>query len=279
MAPIATSASLHSIPASIRTRSVPHSSISFGCNSNLANSRLSAFGGLHVQNCNVSGSLKVEKSLQCHGSSMYQKGAGAGAGTVVAAKGDNPPIMPVVTTPDGQMDLSTVLFRNRTIYIGQFISPQVAQRVISQLLTLAAIDVHSDILLYLNCIGGSIYSTFAIYDCMKWIKPRVGTVGFGSVASQGAILLAGGEKGMRYAMPNTRVMIHQPQTGFVGDSEAVRHQMNAGLQNRHRIDMMYSAFTGQPLEKVQGYTERDRFLTAGEALDFGLVDALLDTVH
>ncbi|KAJ3698011.1 hypothetical protein LUZ61_001716 [Rhynchospora tenuis] len=277
MAPIATSASLHSIPASIPTRSVSHSSIRFVCNSKLANSRLPVFGGSHVQNSNISGSLKVEKSLQCHSSSMYWKGDGAG--TVVAAKGDNPPIMPVVTTPDGHLDLSTVLFRNRTIFIGQFISPQVAQRVISQLLTLAAIDVHSDILLYLNCIGGSIYSTFAIYDCMKWIKPRVGTVGFGAVASQGAILLAGGEKGMRYAMPNTRVMIHQPQTGCVGDSEAVHHQVNAGLQNRHRIDMMYSAFTGRSLEEVQRYTERDRFLTAGEALDFGLVDALLDTVY
>ncbi|KAF3323424.1 ATP-dependent Clp protease proteolytic subunit 6 [Carex littledalei] len=276
MASIATSAPLHSFPASCRTRPLSLSSISVGFSSKLANSRFTTFGGFCGQTWNVSASPKVEKSLCCQ-SSMY--GTGASTGTVVAAKGDNPPIMPSVTTPAGQMDLSTVLFRNRTIFIGQFISPQVAQRVISQLITLATIDEDLDILLYLNCVGGSIYATFAIYDCMKWIKPRVGTVGFGAVASQSALLLAGGEKGMRYAMPNTRVMIHQPQTGCAGDSMAVHHQMNAGIQNRHRIDMMYSAFTGRSLEEVQIYTERDRFFTAGEAMDFGLVDALLDTLY
>ncbi|MFQ6648656.1 hypothetical protein Gotur_020770, partial [Gossypium turneri] len=131
-------------------------------------------------------------------------------GAIEAKKG-NPPVMPAVMTPGGPLDLSTVLFRNRIIFIGQPVNSQVAQRVITQLVTLAAIDENADILVYLNCPGGSTYSVLAIYDCMSWIKPKVGTVCFGVAASQGALLLAGGEKGMRYAMPNARIMIHQPQ--------------------------------------------------------------------
>ncbi|WZZ47210.1 hypothetical protein YC2023_043469 [Brassica napus] len=107
------------------------------------------------------------------------------------------------------------------------------------------------------------------------IKPKVGTVAFGVAASQGALLLAGGEKGMRYAMPNTRVMIHQPQTGC-GD---VRRQVNEAIEARQKIDRMHAAFTGQPLETLQQYTERDRFLSASEALEFGLIDGLLETEY
>ncbi|ONK80286.1 uncharacterized protein A4U43_C01F15950 [Asparagus officinalis] len=198
---------------------------------------------------------------------------------VIEAKRGNPPVMPAVMTPAGPLDLSSILFRNRIIFIGQPINSQVAQRVISQLVTLATIDEDADILMYLNCPGGSTYSVLAIYDCMSWIKPKVGTVCFGVAASQGALLLAGGEKGMRYAMPNARVMIHQPQSGCGGHVEDVRRQVNEAVQTRHKVDKMYAAFTGQPLEKVQQYTERDRFLAASEALDFGLIDGLLETEY
>ncbi|KAL0651258.1 hypothetical protein Bca4012_093949 [Brassica carinata] len=198
---------------------------------------------------------------------------------VIEAKKGNPPVMPAVMTPGGPLDLSSVLFRNRIIFIGQPINAQVAQRVISQLVTLASIDDKSDILIYLNCPGGSTYSVLAIYDCMSWIKPKVGTVAFGVAASQGALLLAGGEKGMRYAMPNTRVMIHQPQTGCGGHVEDVRRQVNEAIEARQKIDRMYAAFTGQTLETVQQYTERDRFLSASEALEFGLIDGLLETEY
>ncbi|XP_061363588.1 ATP-dependent Clp protease proteolytic subunit 6, chloroplastic [Gastrolobium bilobum] len=199
-------------------------------------------------------------------------------GAIEARKG-NPPITPAVMTPGGPLDLSTVLFRNRIIFIGQPINAQVAQRVISQLVTLATIDADADILVYINCPGGSTYSVLAIYDCMSWIKPKVGTVCFGVAASQGALLLAGGEKGMRYAMPNARIMIHQPQSGCGGHVEDVRRQVNEAVQSRHKIDKMYSAFTGQPLEKVQQYTERDRFLSVSEALEFGLIDGVLETEY
>ncbi|KAJ0967801.1 hypothetical protein J5N97_024718 [Dioscorea zingiberensis] len=198
---------------------------------------------------------------------------------VIEAKQGNPPMMPAVMTPGGPLDLSSVLFRNRIIFIGQPVNSQVAQRVISQLVTLATIDEDADILIYVNCPGGSTYSVLAIYDCMSWIKPKVGTVCFGVAASQGALLLAGGEKGMRYAMPNARIMIHQPQSGCGGHVEGVRRQVNEAVQTRHKIDKMYAAFTGQPLEKVQEYTERDRFFSASEALEFGLIDGLLETEY
>lgn len=198
--------------------------------------------------------------------------------TIEAKKG-NPPIMPAVMTPGGPLDLSSVLFRNRIIFIGQPINSQVAQRVISQLVTLATIDGNADILMYLNCPGGSTYSVLAIYDCMSWIKPKVGTVCFGVAASQGALLLAGGEKGMRYAMPNARIMIHQPQGGCGGHVEDVRRQVNEAVQSRHKTDKMYAAFTGQPLEKVQEYTERDRFLSTSEAMELGLIDGILETEY
>ncbi|KAK6916554.1 Clp protease proteolytic subunit /Translocation-enhancing protein TepA [Dillenia turbinata] len=198
---------------------------------------------------------------------------------VIEAKKGNPPIMPSVMTPGGPLDLSSVLFRNRIIFIGQPITSPVAQRIISQLVTLATIDENADILVYLNCPGGSTYSVLAIYDCMSWIKPKVGTVCFGVAASQGALLLASGEKGMRYAMPNARIMIHQPQSGCGGHVEDVRRQVNEAVQSRHKIDQMYAAFTGQPLEKVQQYTERDRFLSVSEALEFGLIDGILETEY
>ncbi|XP_014491784.1 ATP-dependent Clp protease proteolytic subunit 6, chloroplastic [Vigna radiata var. radiata] len=205
-------------------------------------------------------------------------GASTSYGAIEASKG-NPSITPAVMTPGGPLDLSSVLFRNRIIFIGQPVNAQVAQRVISQLVTLATIDEKSDILVYINCPGGSTYSVLAVYDCMSWIKPKVGTVCFGVAASQGALLLAGGEKGMRYAMPNARIMIHQPQSGCGGHVEDVRRQVNEAVQSRHKIDKMYSAFTGQPLEKVQQYTERDRFLSVSEALEFGLIDGVLETEY
>lgn len=219
---------------------------------------------------NMSASKHNSCCFEIHGNSY---------GVIEAKEGSNPPIMPVVMTPGGSLDLSTVLFRNRIIFIGQSVNSAVAQKVISQLVTLATIDENADILIYLNCPGGSAYSILAIYDCMSWIKPKVGTVCFGAAASQGALLLAGGEKGMRYAMPNARIMIHQPQSGCGGHVEDVRRQVNEAVQSRQKIDKMYAAFTGQPIEKVQRYTERDRFMSAAEAMDFGLIDGVLETEY
>ncbi|KAK8942744.1 hypothetical protein KSP39_PZI009160 [Platanthera zijinensis] len=238
------------------------------------NARVNSIASVHLSG-KLGGScysdIKLNEEIPTHKTSRHD--------AIIEAKKGNPPVMPAVMTPGGPLDLSSILFRNRIIFIGKPVNAQVAQRVITQLLTLAVVDDKADIFIYLNCPGGSTYSILAIYDCMSWIKPKVGTVCFGVAASQGALLLAGGEKGMRYAMPNARVMIHQQQTGCGGHVEDVRRQVNEAVQSRHKIDKMYAAFTGQPLEKVQQYTERDRFFSSSEALEFGLIDGVLETEY
>jgi ATP-dependent Clp protease protease subunit len=185
--------------------------------------------------------------------------------------------MPAVISPSGATDLATLMLRNRVVFIGSPVNSEVAQTVISQLLTLAAIDDKEDIKLYINCPGGSTYSVMAIYDAMAWIKPDVSTVCFGIAASQGALLLAGGKKGKRFAMPNARIMIHQPQGGCGGTADDVRRQVNEVMSSRDKIDKMYSAFCNQPVERVRKFTDRDHFFSAAEACEFGLIDGLLET--
>eukprot|EP00271_Cylindrocystis_brebissonii_P005526 TRINITY_DN175_c0_g1_i1.p1 TRINITY_DN175_c0_g1~~TRINITY_DN175_c0_g1_i1.p1 ORF type:complete len:305 (+),score=62.05 TRINITY_DN175_c0_g1_i1:435-1349(+) len=195
----------------------------------------------------------------------------------MAARKKPPPIMPAVMTPVGPSDLMTAFFRERIIFIGSPVNGQVAQRVISQLMMLAALDEEQEIKIYINCPGGSTYSVMAIYDCMAWIKPDISTVAFGLAASQGAILLAGGTKGKRFAMPNARIMIHQPQGGCGGTSDDVRRQVNEMVSSRDKLDKMFASFTGQPLELVQMVTDRDRFFSAAEAVEFGLIDGVIET--
>ncbi|XP_066328796.1 ATP-dependent Clp protease proteolytic subunit 6, chloroplastic-like isoform X2 [Miscanthus floridulus] len=202
-------------------KSHPHLQPGYSCRRIGAKPRLGLRG---FQSVSHGVSSQQAERIRCH-SSLRQN-------TIVASENENPPLMPAIMTPGGALDLATVLLGNRVIFIGQYINSQVAQRVISQLVTLAAVDEEADVLIYLNCPGGSLYSILAIYDCMSWIKPKVGTVCFGVVASQAAIILAGGEKGMRYAMPNARVMIHQPQGGSEGNVEEVRRQVGETIYAR-----------------------------------------------
>ncbi|MQL83353.1 hypothetical protein Taro_015849 [Colocasia esculenta] len=205
-------------------------------------------------------------------------------GAVIEAKRGNPPIMPAVMTPGGPLDLSSVLFRNRIIFIGQPVNSQVAQRVISQLVTLATIDEDADILMYLNCPGGSTYSVLAIYDCMSWVRALKILLVAEGLSSNGLSMLSLFEDCMvvsnsSHPLPNWQpaaLPCWWPATGHVED---VRRQVNEAVQSRHKIDKMYAAFTGQPLEKVQQYTERDRFFSSSEALEFGLIDGVLETEY
>eukprot|EP00252_Welwitschia_mirabilis_P015945 TRINITY_DN3535_c0_g1_i1.p1 TRINITY_DN3535_c0_g1~~TRINITY_DN3535_c0_g1_i1.p1 ORF type:complete len:289 (-),score=28.81 TRINITY_DN3535_c0_g1_i1:287-1153(-) len=194
---------------------------------------------------------------------------------------DNPPIPPAVMTSLGPwpLDLMSVLLRSRIIFVGEYLTGPVAQRVISQLVTLATIDPDADILMYINCPGGTPYSVLAIFDCMQWIKPKVATVCIGIAVSHAALLLLGGEKGMRYSMPNSRIMIHQPQGAFKGHIHHVGAQVNEALALRDKFDKIYAALTGQPLEIIQGFTLRDRYFSAAEALDFGMIDGLMETEY
>ncbi|XP_004292527.1 PREDICTED: ATP-dependent Clp protease proteolytic subunit 6, chloroplastic-like [Fragaria vesca subsp. vesca] len=182
-------------------------------------------------------------------------------GAIEAKKG-NPPILPAVMTPGGPLDLSSVLFRNRIIFIGQPVNSLVAQRVISQLVTLATIDEEADILVYLNCPGGSTYSVLAIYDCMSWVN----------IIQD--FLLSFLWTSSCFHFPE----FHDSQTN-IGHVEDVRRQVNEAVQTRHKVDKMYVAFTGQSLETVQQYTERDRFLSVSEAMEFGLIDGVLETEY
>ncbi|KAJ8441971.1 hypothetical protein Cgig2_020116 [Carnegiea gigantea] len=271
---ISTSFTCSSVPSWIKTS--PFRLLSHRSSNKAILSVLSSSSGDHYSsNTGLSSrsnrfSLKLDKSGSCSGSNASNRN-----GPIEASS--NPPIMPAVMTPGGPLDLSSILFGNRIIFIGNPINSQVAQRVISQLVTLAAIDEDSDILMYMNCPGGSTYSVLAVYDCMSWIKPKVGTVGFGVVAGHAALLLAGAEKGMRYAMPNTRIMIHQPWSGVLGDVLNITPQANEAVKSRHKIVKMFAAFTGQPLETIQDYTDRDRFLSAAESMEFGLIDGMLET--
>ncbi|GBG80266.1 hypothetical protein CBR_g30632 [Chara braunii] len=198
---------------------------------------------------------------------------------VITAKRGAPAIAPLVLSPAGIMDINTVLLQNRIVFVGSPVDSRVAQRVISQLMTLAAIDEKKDIKMYINSPGGSIYSILAVYDCMSFIKPDVSTICMGIAASQSALLLAGGTKGKRFAMPNARIMIHQPQGGCGGTIADVRRQASEVMISRDKIDKMYHAFTGQSLERIQMYTDRDRFFSAPEAMEFGLIDDVLLTEY
>eukprot|EP00270_Netrium_digitus_P012987 TRINITY_DN4278_c0_g1_i1.p1 TRINITY_DN4278_c0_g1~~TRINITY_DN4278_c0_g1_i1.p1 ORF type:complete len:350 (-),score=73.32 TRINITY_DN4278_c0_g1_i1:149-1132(-) len=244
---------------------------SFGCEPHqdfVANSYISSSSRLDA--------LNKEQKPKKNGESRRSNPA---ASAPRAAKRKAPPVVPLVLGPSGPTDLMSAFFRNRIIFIGSAINSQMAQRVVSQLITLEAMDDKEDIKIYINCPGGSTYSVMAIYDAMAWVKPDISTVAFGLTASQGALILAAGTKGKRFAMPNARIMIHQPQGGCGGTSEDVRRQVNEVMASRDKIDKMFSAFTGQPVELVQKYTERDRFFSAAEAMEFGLIDGMLETEY
>ncbi|GAB2267299.1 ATP-dependent Clp protease proteolytic subunit 6, chloroplastic [Dionaea muscipula] len=269
---------LFSMPSSLslpyRRSSIPPLPSSFR---NLNRSAVSSLGSPYGYHSTTATGSASEFSLRLDDSKL--RAPNTSHGPIVASGVENPPLMPYLRTPAGALDLSTVLFRNRIIFIGQPIFSELAQRVISQLVTLASIDEDSDIMIYINSPGGSVYSVLGIYDCMSWIKPRVGTVCFGIASSHAALILAGGEKGMRYAMPNARIMIHQPQSSCGGHVLDVKRQVDESVYSRHKLDKMYAAFTGQPLEIIQEYTERDRFFSPAQAMDFGLIDGLMETEY
>lgn len=196
-----------------------------------------------------------------------------------AARQKVPPLMPLVMAPGGPVDLISAFFRNRIIFLGSMVNSQTAQQVISQLIALSTINPNEDIKMYINSPGGSTYSIMAVYDAMSWVKADVSTVALGMCASHSTLLLAGGTKGKRFAMPNTRIMIHQPQGGCGGMPEDVRYQVNEVMSSRDKMDKMFATFTGQPLERIQRFTERDYFFSAAEAMEFGLIDGVLETEY
>ncbi|MRG84727.1 ATP-dependent Clp endopeptidase proteolytic subunit ClpP [Salinibacillus xinjiangensis] len=174
-------------------------------------------------------------------------------------------------------DIYSRLLKDRIIMIGSGIDDNVANSVVAQMLFLAAEDPEKDISIYINSPGGSITAGMAIYDTMQFIKPDVSTICIGMAASMGAFLLAAGEKGKRYALPNSEVMIHQPLGGTQGQASDIKIHAERIIEMRQKLNQILSDRTGQPLEVVERDTDRDNFMSAQKALDYGLIDQVMET--
>ena len=173
-------------------------------------------------------------------------------------------------------DIYSRLLKDRIIFLGGEIDDAVANTVVAQLLFLEMEDPDQDIYLYINSPGGSITAGMAIYDTMQYVKPDVRTVCIGMAASMGAFLLMAGAKGKRMALPNSEVMIHQPLGGAQGQATDVQIRAEWLLKTKEKMIHMQSEMTGQPIEKVRQDVERDYFMSAQEALDYGIIDEIYD---
>lgn len=169
-------------------------------------------------------------------------------------------------------DIYSRLLKDRIIFLGTGIDENVANLVIAQMLFLESEDPKKDIHLYINSPGGSVYAGLAIYDTMQLIKPDVSTICVGMAMSMGAFLLAAGTPGKRSALPNSRVMIHQPSSGFQGTAADIEISARETLRIRQHLDDLLSKNTGQPIERINKDTERDFYMSADEAKDYGIVD-------
>ena len=176
-----------------------------------------------------------------------------------------------------EFDIFSRLLNERIIFLGTPIEDQVANLVVAQLLHLESQDPDKDISIYINSPGGSVYSGLAIYDTMKFVKPDIATMCVGVAMSMGSLLLAGGTKGKRAALPNSRILIHQPSAGFEGQSTDIEIHAREILNVRGRLDEIYAENTGLSKEQVREDMERDRFFTADQALEYGLIDRVLDS--
>jgi ATP-dependent Clp protease, protease subunit len=178
-----------------------------------------------------------------------------------------------------RIDPYTKLFEDRIIFLGTPISDEIANAVMAQLLCLQSMDSDRDISIYINSPGGSFTALTAIYDTIRYIKPDVQTVCLGQAASAAAVLLAAGTPGKRLALPNSRIIIHQPATeGTYGQSSDIEIQANEILRLRALLEKMIADASGKPIEAVSRDIERDKFLTASQAVEYGLIDDVLETL-
>lgn len=172
-------------------------------------------------------------------------------------------------------DIYSRLLKDRIIFLGEEVTDVTASLVVAQLLFLAAEDPDKDISLYINSPGGSVSAGLAIYDTMQYIKPDVSTICIGMAASMGAFLLAGGQKGKRYALPNAEIMIHQPLGGARGQASDIEITARQILKIKEKLNRMLAENTGKPIEIVQQDTDRDNYMSAQEAKEYGLIDAVI----
>ncbi|MBR2619923.1 MAG: ATP-dependent Clp endopeptidase proteolytic subunit ClpP [Firmicutes bacterium] len=172
-------------------------------------------------------------------------------------------------------DIYSRLLKDRIIFIGEAIDEHIASLVVAQLLFLEAEDPDKDISIYINSPGGSVTAGMAIYDTMQYIKPEVSTICVGMAASMGAFLLAAGQKGKRFALPNAEIMIHQPLGGVQGQAEDIKIHAEWILRTREKLNRILSERTGQPIDIITQDTDRDNFMSAEEAMGYGLIDKVI----
>jgi ATP-dependent Clp protease protease subunit len=173
-------------------------------------------------------------------------------------------------------DIYSRLLKERVVFIVGPVEDYMANLVVAQLLFLESENPSKDIHLYINSPGGSVSAGLAIYDTMQFIRPETSTICVGQAASMGAVLLAGGTQGKRHCLPHSRMMIHQPIAGFQGQASDIDIHAREVLQTRERLNQILSKHTGQPLEQIDKDTDRDNFMSGKEAVEYGLIDAVLD---
>ncbi len=189
------------------------------------------------------------------------------------------PLVPMVVEQDARgersFDIYSRLLRERVIFVGTPIDDQVANLVVAQLLHLESDDPDKDINMYINSPGGQVYAGLAIYDTMQFVKPDVATTCVGVAMSMGSLILTGGAPGKRAALPNSRILIHQPSGGYEGKQADIEVHAREILELRRRTDEIYSHHTGQTVEQVHDDMERDRYMTPEQAVEYGLIDRVL----
>lgn len=189
-------------------------------------------------------------------------------------------LIPMVVEQDGRgeraFDIYSRLLKDRIIFLGSPINDEIANLIIAQFLYLESEDPDKDIFFYLNSPGGLVSAGLAIYDTMRYIKPHINTVCMGQAASMGALLLAAGAKGKRFALPHARILIHQPLGGFQGQATDIDIQAREILRLKDELNDILSELTGQLLSKIQQDTERDYFLSGEQAREYGIIDEVID---
>ena len=189
------------------------------------------------------------------------------------------PLVPMVVQQDSRgersFDIYSRLLRERVVFVGEAIDDNVANLVVAQLLHLEAEDPDKDIQMYVNSPGGVVYAGLAIYDTMRFIKPDVATICCGIAMSAGSLILAGGAKGKRSSLPNSRILIHQPSGGFQGQATDIQIHAKEALELRERLEEIYAEHTGNSKEQISNDLERDRFFTPAQAKDYGLIDRVV----
>lgn len=191
------------------------------------------------------------------------------------------PYVPIVVEQSGRTerayDIYSRLLKDRIVFVGSIIDDNVANLVIAQLLHLEGEAPDKDVYMYINSPGGSVTSGLAIYDTMQYIKPAISTICIGQAASMGALLLAAGENEKRFALPNSRIMIHQPMGGVQGQATDIDIHAKEILYLKERLNMILSKHTGQDLDKIVKDTDRNFFMNAEQAQSYGIVDEILET--